>query len=423
MQCSRRYNHEQKRLHNAITRNEDFFVRNHGGIPEIDEAAYYLDIGGLVNRPQRFTLCDLKDEKKFPRMTQTVTLQCSGTRRLEQINTYPGDGDGDELINAPWGEGAIGNAVWTGVSLKKVIKYCGNLSPGAKHLEFFGADTYFKKGKVMNYAVSIPWRKVRIGEVMLAWAMNGKPLPRIHGAPLRVVVFGYIGARSVKWVTRIDARAEEFPRPVQRHEYLYYTMQQSKYNSTFSAGHSIQDMPVSSALLYPLSQAVVIHDGALHCGGWAYSGGGHWPVRVEVSVDGGSVWYQTPWDRMSNKGFYSWRTWEASVPCDAEGWIEVCVRCWDDANNTQPTFQRSAWNWDLHVTSSCHRVNIFSINRSKPDTKRRLEAMETAGEDVHNLTRPLGVKPETDEQWLEVKKRMGAREPDDDIVSGTDFEG
>ena len=210
---------------------------------------------------------------------------------------------------------------------------------------------------------------------------------------------------------------------MQRHGYLYYTMHQSKYNSTFSAGHSIQDMPVSSALLCPLSPAIVIHDGRLHCGGWASSGGGHWPVDVEVSVDGGSVWYQTAWDRMSAKGFYCWRTWVASVPCDAEGWIEVCVRCWDDANNTQPTFQRSAWNWDLHVTSSCHRVNVFSVNRSKPDTKRRLEAMERAGEDVYNLTRPLGVEPETDEQWLEVKRRMGEREPEDDVVSETDFEG
>lgn len=298
------YNGEtpRNRLHSSIVANEDFFVRNHGGIPEIDEEAYHLDIGGMVKNPQRLTLADLKDESKFKRMTQTVTLQCSGTRRLEQLNTYPGAGD--ELINAPWGEGAIGNAVWTGVSLKKVIKYCGGLKDGAKHLEFFGADTYFKKGQVMNYAVSVPWRKVRMGEVMLAWEMNGKPLPKIHGAPLRTVVFGYIGARSVKWLTRINARAEESPRPVQRREYLYYTMQQTKYNNTYSAGHSIQDMPVSSALLFPQAQSVQMHDGRLHCRGWAYSGGGHWPVRVEVSVDGGSVWYQAPWQKLSKKGYY-----------------------------------------------------------------------------------------------------------------------
>ena len=98
---------------------------------------------------------------------------------------------------AQWGEGAIGTARWTGVSLKKVIKHCGGLKEGAKHLEFMGVDTYFKKGKVYNYVVSVPWRKVKINEVILAWEMNGKPLPKIHGYPLRAVVFGYIGARYV----------------------------------------------------------------------------------------------------------------------------------------------------------------------------------------------------------------------------------
>lgn len=132
-----------------------------------------------------------------------ATLQCSGTRRIEQIHEYPGDGD--ELINAPWGEGAIGTARWTGVSLKKVIKHCGGLVDGAEHLEFYGADTYFKKGHVQNYLVSVPWRKVKANEVLLAWEMNGEPLPKIHGYPLRVVVFGYIGARSCKWLYEVKA--------------------------------------------------------------------------------------------------------------------------------------------------------------------------------------------------------------------------
>jgi len=82
-----------------ITRNEDHFVRNHGGIPEIDEDAYFFDVEGLVNKPKRITLKELKDESIFPRQTNVVTIQCSGTRRIEQIHEYPGDGD--ELINAP----------------------------------------------------------------------------------------------------------------------------------------------------------------------------------------------------------------------------------------------------------------------------------------------------------------------------------
>jgi sulfite oxidase len=166
-----------------ITPNPLHFVRNHGGIPDIDANAFYLEVDGLVKEPKRFTLADLQDESQFPRETRTVTIQCSGTRRIEQIAEYPGEGD--EMINAPWAEGAIGTAKWTGVSLKKVIKSCGGLVEGAKHVEFYGAETYFKQGQVHNYRVSVPYSKVRINEVMLAWEMNGEPLPKIHGFPLR----------------------------------------------------------------------------------------------------------------------------------------------------------------------------------------------------------------------------------------------
>ena len=227
-----------------MTDNKDFFVRNHGGVPEIDEDAYELELDGLVNYPQKLTLADLKNEKLFPRQSNVVSLQCSGTRRIEQIKEYPGDGD--ELINAPWGEGAIGNARWTGVSLVEVIKHCGGLKliegtvQSDIHLEMYGADTYFKKGHVMNYVVSAPWRKARYDEILLAWEMNGEPLPRIHGFPLRAIVFGYIGARSCKWIYRIKAIKGPSQAPVQKKEYLYYTPQIGKQNAMYSNGFSIQ---------------------------------------------------------------------------------------------------------------------------------------------------------------------------------------
>ena len=115
-----------------------------------------------------------------------------------------------------------------------MIEYCGGLktsddcSEGDIHIELSGADTYFKKGQVMNYVVSAPWRKARYDEILLAWSMNGEPLPHIHGFPLRAVVFGYIGARSCKWVTRIKAIKGPSPAPVQKKEYLYYTPQIGK---------------------------------------------------------------------------------------------------------------------------------------------------------------------------------------------------
>jgi sulfite oxidase len=294
-------------------------------------------------------LAELQNEKIFPRQSTVVSLQCSGTRRIEQIHEYPGDGD--ELINAPWGEGAIGTARWTGVSLRRVIEYCGGFADEIEHeddvhLEFYGADTYFKKGHIYNYAVSVPWRKVRFDEVLLAWDMNGEPLPKIHGYPLRTVVFGYIGARSCKWLYRIKAIRGPSKAPVQMKEYLYYTPQVGKQNVQYSNGFSIQDMPVSSAIMTPVNMEQIVHDGSITLRGWAYGGGGgggRWPERVEVSADGGSVWYEVPFEKMSRKYYYAWRVWEFECPVEAEGWLEFCVRAWDNALNTQPTFVRSAW--------------------------------------------------------------------------------
>jgi sulfite oxidase len=117
-------------------------VRNHGGIPDIDASKFFLQLDGLVKEPKKISFADLQNEEIFLRQSNRVTIQCSGTRRIEQITEYAGEGD--EMINAPWAEGAIGTAQWTGVSLKKVIKYCGGLVDGAKHLEFYGAETYFK---------------------------------------------------------------------------------------------------------------------------------------------------------------------------------------------------------------------------------------------------------------------------------------
>jgi len=402
---------KERLVETEITENKDFFIRNHGGVPEIDPAKYSIDIEGLVNNPKTLTLADLQNEELFPRQTNVVSLQCSGTRRIEQIQEYPGDGD--ELINAPWSEGAIGTARWTGVSLKKVIKYCGGLKGDGRdmHCEFFGADTYFKKGHVYNYVVSVPWRKVKINEVLLAWEMNGKPLPKIHGFPLRTVVFGYIGARSCKWLTRIKVIEGPSTAPVQMKEYLYYTPQIGKQNAMYSNGFSIQDMPVSSAIMHPKDKDQIVHDGKISLRGWAYSGGGHWPVRVEVSGDGGSVWYECPWENMTTKYYHAWRLWSIDLPVDAEGWLEFCVRTWDNSMNTQPTFVRSAWNWDLHVTSSCHRIKIYSINKTRPLTAWRLKQIEEQGATLFPITHPMEFDLESEEHYKEVMKARGGRDP------------
>lgn len=133
---------------NHITDNKHFFVRNHGGIPTVADEDFTLDVSGLIGRPGTLTLAQLQDEKLFPQVEMTISQQCSGTRRVEQIALYAGEGD--ELLSAPWAEGAIGTAVWKGVQLKKVLKYFGGVTDVNAHVEFIGADTYFKKNDVFN---------------------------------------------------------------------------------------------------------------------------------------------------------------------------------------------------------------------------------------------------------------------------------
>lgn len=255
------------------------------------------------------------------------------------------------------------------------------------------------QNQCMNYLVSVPWSKVRANEVILAWEMNDDPLPKIHGYPVRVVVMGYIGARSCKWLYRIKALPAPSRAPVQSKEYLYFNGQVGKHNQSYTQGIQIQEMPVSSAIMKPWNKEVVVHDGTINVKGWAYSGGGRWPERVEVSPDGGFIWYAVPIENMSKKHKFAWRTWEIDLPVDAEGWLELTVRCWDNSLNTQPTYVRSAWNWGLHVTSSCHRVKIYSVNRSHPMTARRLKEFEENKEPFEPLTRPTEFATQSDEDY------------------------
>ncbi|KAG8360410.1 hypothetical protein FVEN_g2098 [Fusarium venenatum] len=330
---------------NYIMPNELHFVRNHGGIPDIGHDAWDLRLDGLVNKPQTLTLKDLQDETRFPRVTKLVTIQCSGTRRFEQIVEYPGEGD--EMINAPWAEGAIGTAKWTGVSLKKVIKHCGGLKEGAKHIELYGADTYFKGGQLMNYVVSVPWSKT------------------------------------------------------------------GKHNQLPTMGIQIQEMPVSSAIISPWNKEVVVHDGEIEVTGWAYSGGGRWPERVEISSSGGHVWYAVPIDNLSPKHKFAWRTFKGKVPCDHEGWTELVVRCWDNSLNTQPMEVKHSWNWSLHVTSSCHRVKVYSVNVKKEATRKRLMEFNEHEEGFTPITRPTGFVPMSIDEYKSLTKEAEPRDVDE----------
>src|SRR5919107_1546461 len=187
-----------------LTATDAFYVRGHGAVPEIDPAAWRLRVGGLVERQLDLSLTTLLEA--FRERTEAATLQCAGNRRagLIAVRDIPGE--------APWGPGATGTATWTGVALADVLALAGPL-PGATDVGFEGADVCPEAEPAQRFGGSIPLDKACRPEVLLAWGMNGETLPPVHGAPVRAVVPGYIGARSVKWLERIELRSSPWGGP------------------------------------------------------------------------------------------------------------------------------------------------------------------------------------------------------------------
>jgi sulfite oxidase len=183
-----------------------FYVRNHAPVPEVDPEAFRLEVGGLVRHPLSLSLADLCGG--FPHLEAVevpATLQCAGNRRDELIAVRPMPGE------TPWSAGAISHGRWRGVALAAVLEAAG-IAGGAAHVAFSGLDRVEKRGERFPFGGSIPLARAQAAAgsppVVLAWALDGEPLAPEHGFPLRVVVPGFIGARSVKWLGSIRVQEE-----------------------------------------------------------------------------------------------------------------------------------------------------------------------------------------------------------------------
>ena len=167
-------------LADLLTPIDAFYSRNHGFVPNLDPTTWRLGIGGLVDHPLQVSLRDLQG--RFDTHTVTATLQCAGNRRagLLAVRDIPGE--------APWRDGATSTATWTGVRLCDVLGHVQVHHDPASHVAFSAPDLATEADPPQTYGSSIPLTKALACEVLLAWAMNGEPLPAIHGGPVRVVV-------------------------------------------------------------------------------------------------------------------------------------------------------------------------------------------------------------------------------------------
>ena len=251
-------------------------------MPEVNSKTYRLQID-LENggKPVDFDLEELKT--KFEQHTLTVAIQCAGNRR-DEMNGIK------KVKGLTWAEGAIGNAKWTGVKLRDVLMAAGFKERSdytGKHIQFEGLDMDVSKAP---YGASISLSKALdpSSDVLIAFAMNGEDIPKDHGYPVRIIIPGVVGARQVKWLSKIVIADEESRCHWQRNDYKGFSPSTDWDTVDFTTMPSIQDLPVQSAICEPLN-GTLLEEGTeeFTVKGYAWSGGGRGIVRVDVSPDGG----------------------------------------------------------------------------------------------------------------------------------------
>ena len=332
-----------------------FYTRNHGNIPTLDAAGYRLRVGGLVAAPLELTLEELR--RDFPAHRVAATLQCAGNRRdeLAQVKAIPGE--------APWAGNAISHGVWTGVRLADVLARAGVDQAGAGFVEFVGHDKSEKQGH-SPFGGSVPLAKALAPETLLAYELDGEPLPPLHGFPLRALVPGYLGARSVKWLREINVLDRPSDNPFQAEEYRLYPAAASKADHDARAALPMGESPVTSYICrvhrgQPGGQDPMVVEG------YAYVGGGHEIHRVEISEDESEHWTQATLLDLPKEGLqlldeeagrWTWRFWRAELPAAEEVPVQLIVRAWDTGANTQPARAEDVWNFKGYGNNAAHHL-------------------------------------------------------------------
>ncbi len=328
-----------------VTSLDAFYVRNHGPVPEIDPSSWRLRVDGLVERELELSLDELRS--RFAQHEEAATLQCAGNRRVGFLSfrDIPGE--------APWGPGATGTAVWAGVRLTDLLAAAG-IEENADHVAFLGADVSEEPEPPQPFGASLPRHKATAEEVLVAWSMNGEPLPAVHGAPVRLVVPGYIGARSVKWLERITAQAEPSDNFFQAETYRLLPAEADPDAIAPGEGVALGAVAVNAEVLSPDDRATVT-PGPLRVSGYAFAGDDRRIVRVDVSTDEGSTWRQA--DLLDQHGPWTWRLWETEVEVGA-GTTDIVARAWDSATAAQPESAAPLWNPKGYVNNAWARVAV-----------------------------------------------------------------
>ncbi len=325
-----------------ITPIDRFFTRSHAAIPPIDLDSWHLEVGGLVERPTSFSFEELS--YAFPQRHVTATLVCAGLRRDEFLSLGPMPGE------LPWGPEPVSTGRWTGIALRDVLRAVGVIAPAA-HVELIGLDQVERHGQ--PFGGSIDLVKAMSHEVILATELNGVPLPSAHGFPLRAIVPGWIGARSVKWLGRINLIEKPSVNHFQSRAYRIQRKASPSAPQDVSAGTAMSEVPLNAVILEP-EPGQIVSAGEVQIRGWAIGSGGRPPIAVELSPNGGKDWIAA---RISmQEGPWTWVFWEAVLELSA-GTHTLAVRA-RDGTATQPATVIQTWNVKGYGNNAWHRVPV-----------------------------------------------------------------
>jgi DMSO/TMAO reductase YedYZ molybdopterin-dependent catalytic subunit len=308
------------------------YLLTHFDIPPADESAWRLGVEGLVDKPRSFGVAELK---ALPAKTLRVTMECAGNGRAQLSPRYP---------SVPWLEEGVSTAEWTGVPLQEFLK----LSKEATDVVFHGADRGVDGGIEHDFARSLSRAQALDGDVLVAYAMNGAPLPPQHGAPLRLVVPRWYGMASVKWLRSIEARDAPFDGLQQARSYHFRRVPGEK-------GEPCTLMRVNSLMVPPgipdfYTRRRIVKAGPVEIVGRAWSGAA--PVeRVEFGVDG--QWHAAA--VAAQRHAHGWMYW-SFVWHALPGEHELACRAADAAGNVQPL--EPPWDVSGFGNNGVQRVHV-----------------------------------------------------------------
>ncbi len=333
-------------LDDEVTPTTRHFIRNNGGLPAVlDAESWLLVVDGEVDTPLKLSIADLR--KHFEVVKLQLQLECGGNGRA----FFEPKAKGNQ-----WTVGAVACSEWTGVRLADVLKAAG-LKSSAVYTGHYGADPHLSGDpKKVPISRGVPIAKAMNRYNLIAFEQNGGPLHPMNGAPLRLVVPGWPGSCSQKWLTRIWVRDQVHDGPKMEGDAYrvpaYPVEPGAKVPKEDFA--IIESMPVKSLITYPKSGvAVPASAPELKVRGHAWAGD-NWISDVDLSIDFGATWIKADLRSASNP--YAWQHWSAKVRFPSKGYYEIWARATDDQGRMQPF--AIAWNPKGYLNNSMHRIAV-----------------------------------------------------------------